>query len=1026
MFQIGELVMLRADPSRIGPVIAVLPTVEGQARYRVYHGPGVTRDYAEDQLTACLDDAVRDADRDPLAAETFRVRLTAARLRHPLTDHVYALRAARIRFVPFQLRPLLRLARADEPRLLIADDVGVGKTIEAGLILKELAARQPLDSVLVVCPKALTVKWREEMRRFDEDFRILDAGALRYCLDEAHMEGHWPHEYRRAIVHYELLRLDPYLRGEHQRRHPQIGLFELDPAPHFDLVIADEAHHVRTPGTNGHSLAEFLSEISTTMILLSATPIQTSSRDLFTLLRLLRPDLFPDPQALADMLEPNRYLTAAVRALRGAGGDAAAVAAEQLEFAAATRWGRQTISIDPRYQATMRRLADSPPTADDRIRCVNDIEELNSLSPLVNRTRRRDIGPFTIREPHTIAVRFTPAQQRFYDRLIESRHQELVRRYGPTVAALILGTLERQAASCLPALAARLAMTDSFSFGEITDAPEAESDDPAPSPIPLALDRQLRDLARDLPAEDPKFDQLLRVIHSAQATDGPGKVLLFSYFLHTLDYLAEQLIAAGIRVGVVTGRTDDIERQRLRDRFRAERSNGQALDVLLSSEVGCEGLDYEFCDRLVNYDIPWNPMRVEQRIGRIDRFGQRSPKVLVFNFVTPGTIEERVFHRCWERLGLFSDTLGDLEGVLGDIVQDLNDLATSTNLTPVQVDERARQLADNAVRLADETRGVGEITADLLGLDESLTRDLDTLVDEGRAVTEQQLEELLRTFLAQSNLSGTLDRDRAGPLLRMRLSKAARTTLSEMLEAQVALAVSRPGRQLSQWLTGSEHTLPVTFSDEAAAEDRSLAFITATHPLIRLAVNALAPADGQTLSARLQVDDADSPKGDYLFAVYTWETIAARPEFRAVGFAVDLSTLEPAPVIERRLLALVADAQAPRTTVSTEGIEKARDVLDAHAERLRRAAVAAGSESNEVLVARRLASLEAHHARVAQRLAERIATADEPRISRMRAAERERADRDYRRRRQLLDERRGTDIVAHCIAEGVLTITHEQ
>jgi len=95
-------------------------------------------------------------------------------------------------------------------------------------------------------------------------------------------------------------------------------------------------------------------------------------------------------------------------------------------------------------------------------------------------------------------------------------------------------------------------------------------------------------------------------------------------------------------------------RELLRNRFRLPKENEEAIDILLSSEVGCEGLDYEFCDRLVNYDIPWNPMRIEQRIGRIDRFGQQAEKILIFNFITPGTVEERIFFRCFERLGIFS------------------------------------------------------------------------------------------------------------------------------------------------------------------------------------------------------------------------------------------------------------------------------------------------------------------------------------------------------------------------------------
>ena len=181
-------------------------------------------------------------------------------------------------------------------------------------------------------------------------------------------------------------------------------------------------------------------------------------------------------------------------------------------------------------------------------------------------------------------------------------------------------------------------------------------------------------------------------------------MLVFSFFLHTLDYLEVRIREAGFRVAVVNGRVPDEERDLLRGRFRLGRGEGDALDVLLSSEVGCEGLDYEFCDRLVNYDIPWNPMRIEQRIGRIDRFGQTSEKVLIYNFITPGTVEERIYFRCFERLGIFRDTVGDLEEVLGETVAELNRVVLDPSLTPEQLDEKARQLADNAVR--SPSRGV--------------------------------------------------------------------------------------------------------------------------------------------------------------------------------------------------------------------------------------------------------------------------------------------------------------------------------
>ncbi|MGW9193075.1 SNF2-related protein [Micromonospora chersina] len=1019
-FNVGDIVAVQADPSRVGPVIQVLDSVDGFSRYRVFHEAGNLREYAEDQLVLAA--GQQGTTKDGLPPEEFRVRLVAARLSHPLTDHVYSLRAARIKFVPFQFRPLLRLARADEPRLLIADDVGVGKTIEAGLIMKELAARQPLDHVLVLCPKALTVKWREEMRRFDEDFRVLDSASLRYCLNEAHLEGAWPQEYRRAIVHYELFAREAYLNGSSTRKRDK-GLRELDPPPSFDLVIADEAHHLRTPGTNSHTLAQYLGQISTALVLLSATPVQTQARDLFTLLNLLRPELFPDRQTFLEVVEPNRHLNTAVRVLRNGSPAAADEALEALQAAASTTWGRQAIAIDPRYEDVRGRLSADAITTDDRVRCVREIEELNTLAPLVNRTRRRDIGGFTIREPHTVSVPFTPVQRKFYDRLLEARRDQLLTRYDPVVVRLILDTLERQASSCLPALARRIVAAGEPAVTDLTDAPEAVPDESSPR-LPLPTNPDLLEMARLLPPDDPKLERLLQAVSEARATDGPGKLLVFSFFLGTLDYLAEHLSAAGVRVGVVTGRVDEPERQRLRDRFRLDRENPEAIDVLLSSEVGCEGLDYEFCDRLVNYDIPWNPMRIEQRIGRIDRFGQRSPKVLILNFVTPETVEERVFFRCWERLDLFRDTVGDLEGVLGEMTQDLAAVASSTELTPEQMEERARQLADNAVRLIAETRGVEDASQNLLGLDDSLTQDLNALVEDGRAVTEQQLEELVRAYVTKPPISGHLDR-LAGDVLRLRLSQSARAELLTALNRnEAALGGGRLLQGLRRWLSEKDGGLRLTFSDEAASTDRSLVFLTATHPLVRLAVQALAPAQGQQLRAHLHAVDPDLPPGRYVFACDTWETIAVRPEFRTVPFVVNAADLKACPDVERRLVALLAGAVSEEGENLTADLDEADAALARYAERRRRDAVSGAHALNEVLLARRIGSLEAHHQRSLQRLDERLTDETESRILTMLTAQRARAIRDFAQRREQLEERRRVDVVSRRIAEGVLTISH--
>ena len=139
--------------------------------------------------------------------------------------------------------------------------------------------------------------------------------------------------------------------------------------------------------------------------------------------------------------------------------------------------------------------------------------------------------------------------------------------------------------------------------------------------------------------------------------------MVFSSFRHTLSYLFAKLSLNGVRVGMVHGGTPDEERIELRERFRRSRQDAKAIDVLLFSEVGCEGLDYQFCDCIVNYDLPWNPMRIEQRIGRIDRKGQKIEKVLIYNLITPETVDAGVYERCLLRIGIFNSALGASEEI---------------------------------------------------------------------------------------------------------------------------------------------------------------------------------------------------------------------------------------------------------------------------------------------------------------------------------------------------------------------------
>jgi len=1035
--ELGQIVRLIADHTRSGPVIAEIPMPGGQVRYRVFHSPNDVREYMADQIEAVdisptgnrLIDALQQ--QEWLTTSQFQARLTAVRLADPQVDHLYSLYAGRIQHVPFQFKPLLRFLRADQPRLFIADEVGVGKTIEAGLILKELQSRQRVDNVLVLCPKALVYKWREEMRRFDEDFLPLSAENLRYCLEETNLDGVWPARYSRSIVHMELLRHESYLHGEQTRTYPKQGLINLKPPPHFNLLIVDEAHHLRNPGTLSHELARFLCEISDAVLFLSATPVHVGSENLFNLLNLLRPDLFSNRQVFDQVVEPNKYLTKAMRSvrLRHPQDKWQKDAVSALKEIESTTWGRQVIKNDPLYIEWIKRLSSQENLSDmDRIRCLRDLEEIHSLAHIINRTRRRDIGRFTIREPHTISVPFTEPQQLFYEALMKFRREVLLLTHNPIVVALITDTLQRQAASCLPALIPAIdtfLQTGRFSTTQISDDPEYdEYDNDFPEEI-VGQARVLKDLAQTLPEEDPKYDQLLILIQETLQSQGPGKVLIFSYFLHTLHYLHQKLYQAGYRTGLVTGEIkDERERELLRNRFRLPKNDREAIDILLSSEVGCEGLDYEFCDRLVNYDIPWNPMRIEQRIGRIDRFGQKSEKILIFNFITPGTVEERIFFRCFERLGVFQDTLGDLEEVLGELVDDLTNIALDPRLTDSQTEELVRQKSDNLLRQVEEERRLEEESGAFLGVDQIFTDDIQALVAEGRFVSPDDLRRMIETFVELPEIGGKLLHDeKNNRLYRLRLKKESRQSLLELIKSEER--TDRATLVFTRWLQGEEPYLTVTFDQKIALENRQIPFITPLHPISRAAVNHLKQIESPLVS-HIQIINNEIPEGRYLFISELWDYLGYQPEIRMVNLCWDIDRNELNEKLSTRLIGLIGSGEDNSKEISMEEtpIVEMYNKLDEVIMDHRQVSLKKHIERNNFVVDRKIAGLEVWYQTRSQRIDAELPLISEERIRRMKEAERTNIEKDFQQRKRELENKKVADITTRRIATGILEVQH--
>lgn len=1007
-FAPGTIVRLKAKSRITGAVIAHLPG-DPEDRYQVFHDGTVVTCYASQ-----LEPVAASPARTSVTPEALHAALAALQLRHPSISHLYSLFASRINFVPYQFRPVLKLIQSDRPRLLIADEVGVGKTIEAGLILKELQARRELRSVLVICPKPLVAerKWLEEMKRFDEQFTHLDGAALRYCIEETHLDGIWPQQYTRAILPYSLLD-ETLLMGNQQGRKKQRGLLDLDPPPAFDLVIVDEAHHIRNTDTWAYRCVRHFCDNAEAVVLLSATPIQLGDNDLFNLLHVLRPDVLPSRQAFEQMAEPNPHINIAIEAARAARPDWKAATRAAIEAAIATTWGRGVLTSNPKLQQAYDHLTADDGDAEARLALIRQLEDLYTFSPLINRTRRRDIGSFTTRKPETVAVEFTPEQAELHGGLIDLIARILAHRHGDQNLMFMLTTVRRQVASCVFGLAPLLEaiLLRHLSQIELSEA----SDDDTPEVIGSVFDEFRAEVdalirrARALSGPDPKFDAFLKVIRDKQKLAN-NKLLVFSTFRHTLAYLVERLAGQSIRLGLIHGDIPDDERRALRHRFSLGKEDPQALDVLLSSEVGCEGLDFQFCDGLVNYDLPWNPMRVEQRIGRIDRYGQKSETVVIYNLITPGTVDAEIYERCLLRIGVFRQALGGSEEILGRITREIHDIAENITLTPEEQVKRLQQLADNEIRAIQEQAKLEEEQAKLFGL--SLPKRDEELVKQAASfwLAPAMLANLVARYLeslSTGNLPASLSHK---PVTTLQLGQETRDKL--LADFQPLSLSGTIAQTWQRWLKGNDPYLTLTFDAVTAADRRDIAFITPTHPLVRQAAHAIEPAT--PLIGNLTVTASDLPAGRHPYAIYRWRKLGLKEDFTFQPVCGD-------PAVAERMLELLESARLGEPAQSITPDEE--HVLEQTHYFLWSDARAGHIEQVGYVAQSRLASLDiTHTARIAL-LEEQRDSATDARIRRMRESQIEAAKRDYERRAaELKQAAEQGDIIAEAVAFGVLML----
>jgi superfamily II DNA or RNA helicase len=809
----------------------------------------------------------------------FRRLLIHHRLTGRLRDVIYSMDVTDTEFHAYQFKPVIKVLASPSQGLLIADEVGLGKTIEAGLIWTELVARFDAHRLLVICPKSLSEKWRQELwQKFSVDAKIVNAGELLSYLERERdgSDGF-------ALI-ASLSAVRPSRDWEDDEKSAQAKLMRFLDAWEgdeylIDCLVFDEAHHLRNADTVSHTFARAAMEIADYKLLLSATPINLRNEDLRNLLRLLDKESFDDPHMFDEVAEENRPLVAA----REAALDRGKPFTELAGIVEAIPRGK-VLKIDAQLDNLLAEIR-APGLQDSRRlrnRVAAQLEEMSLLGSIVNRTRRRDVNDLKVeRRVHHHHWSMTQQERSFYDFL-----SDIVREHAWTLNAserFLLATPQRLIASSLAAACGHWgSKADDFSLDDVDENGRTAG----PLVAKLAEACEGGRLAKRLEADDTKYACLLGALRQHWAKDSNEKLILFSSFRVTLDYLARRLKADGISFELMHGGTKE-PRTEVLARFEACSS----ASVLLTSEVGGEGLDMQFCRSIINYDLPWNPMKVEQRIGRIDRIGQQAEAVSVVSLICADTIEEQIYDRLYRRLLTIEQTLGAFEAILGSEIQKLEQRLLDPNLTE---EEREREIERRAQAIEERERQERELENEAPGLIAHGDMILDQIEENHRPerqVRGDELADYVHEAIAKRYPGSRVEDLPSEPgLFEVELSAEAHHAFKDMLTRS-----NRARTKLSR-----ERKIRVTF-DRDTKVSKSIERITAVHPLVRFAAEVRkAAARSIALQPVVHVgvaspEGAGIKRGTYVAAAERWfvEGVVRVDRLAYVAVAADERRLEP-------------------------------------------------------------------------------------------------------------------------------------
>jgi len=823
------------------------------------------------------------------SASHLRKRLTSVQLAGQLSEMIYSLDTTETQFMPHQFKPLLALLDSPSKGVLIADEVGLGKTIEAGLIWTELRFRTHATRLLVVCPAVLTEKWKQELyRRFGTAAQVMNARELLQHLQQGEAAPKVP-----AII-CSLQGIRPPTDATDEDANQKLVVVQLarylndaQGQTLFDLVVIDEAHYLRNHQTSSAFLGKLLRAIAEYFVLLSATPVNNRSTDLFNLVSLVDPDQFRFEGEFENVLGANRPLVRLANQLKRPEASIGMVR-EALDEAELHWLFRNSESLKLLKQSLAERDDAEVLAPEERVAMNHRLERVNLLGQVIVRSRKREVLENRVeRLVRNFPVPMTTVEQDFYQRVTEAVISYGLHNGG--VQGFLLATPQRQMSSCMFAAASRwLGRAGEWSEEEAEAfAYDAFGEDIALDDLTSVSGYVARALVghidlSDLRAHDSKYEQL-EVLLKEYARDYPKeKVIVFSYFRDTLGYLKERLESVGIPALVVMGGDD---KQARIDEFQ----ESDRYKVLLASEVAAEGVDLQFMRFLVNYDLPWNPMRVEQRIGRIDRIGQQAQAISIANLVYQDTIDDRILTRLFEKLKLFEDALGCTEDVLQDGISLLTRDLLSGHLTPEQQERRIDQARSVMEQNRRNMAEIQEHEADFVGLGEFVRNKVSHAHGTQRRITDQDLQLHIREYLEENAPGYAMRMDPGGATGSIRLGA----------DATARLIRFRESRQLprSKLEGGGDSEVVIRNHVNRGEHPSKYELINQYHPLVRMIADHESRSQHRDLVVAAEVERADLgldvPPGDYAFAAEIWQFDGARREETIRAFFLPVREGEP-------------------------------------------------------------------------------------------------------------------------------------